>query len=141
MRLIVFDGFKKAEEDYVELIKKYWKTYENEYYELCIEYPCDENHKPIEEADPQKELGFTVIPKDRVIYPNISFTIEKNDDNIHSYVRVFINFVRAVFFEDMKNEQDEWLDAYETVFELNKLIRNLFPGYTILSDEEIASRK
>ena len=28
----------------------------------------------------------------------------------------------------------------ETVFELNKLIRNLFPGYTILSDEEVASR-
>ena len=71
----------------------------------------------------------------------VQITIEKNDDNIHSYVRVFINFVRAVFFEDMKNEQDEWLDAYETVFELNKLIRNLFPGYTILSDEEIASRK
>ena len=107
MRLIVFDGFKKAEEDYVELIKKYWKTYENEYYELCIEYPCDENRKSIEVTNPREELNFIVIPKDRVIYPNISFTIEKNDDNIHSYVRVFINFVRAVFFEDMKNEQDE----------------------------------
>ena len=132
--------FKFKEETYVALVKKYWKTYENDFYELCIEYPCDENNKPIEEANPQKELGFTVIPKDRVIYPNIVFNINKLDDEKGFYVRVFINFVRAVFFEDMKNEQDEWLDAYETVFELNKLIRNLFPGYTILSDEEVASR-
>ena len=65
--------------------------------------------------------------------------MKKIDHADISYVRVYINFVRGVFWEDMKNEEDEWLDAYETVLELNNLIRQLFPGYTILDDEEIAS--
>ena len=52
--------FKYKEEYYVELIKKYWKIYENNYYELCIEYPCDENHQPLEVSNPREELGFIV---------------------------------------------------------------------------------
>ena len=131
--------FRYKDEYYVELVKEYWKNYENDFYELCITYPYDENHKPIEVSNPREELGFTVIPKDREIYPNITFSVKKIDHADISYVRVYINFVRGVFWEDMKNDEDEWLDAYETVLELNNLIRQLFPGYTILDDEEIAS--
>lgn len=132
--------FKFKEETYVALVKEYWKIYENDFYKVIVDYPYDENKKPLNVFEPEKNLHFSVIPKKKGVYPNISFTMKKADQDDCSYVRVFINFERSVAFRDMKNEEDEWLDAYNTVFELDKLVRKLCPGYKILNDEEIASR-
>ena len=131
--------FKYKKEGYVALVKEYWKIYENDYYELCIEYPFDENYKPLDVINPEKDLRFTVLPKKKGIYPNIRFMIRKTGSNDSAYVRVFIIFERSVAFRDMKNEEDEWLDAYETVLELDKLVKRLYPGYQILDDDFNAS--
>ena len=131
--------FKYKEEYYMSLINEYWKVYENDFYKVITIYPFDENHQPLYIFNLEKYPRFIAIPKDMLINPNIMFTLRDMNSTDHSLVRVFINFERSVAFSEMKDEQDEWLDAYETVFELDNLIRKLYPGHKILNDDEVAS--
>ena len=131
--------FKYKEEYYIPLIDEYWKIYENDFYKVVIIYPLDQNHRPLYIFNSEKYPRFIAIPKDILINPNIMFTIRDAKSTDHSLVRVFVNFERSVAFHEMKDEKDEWLDAYETVFELDRLIRRLYIGHKILNDEEVAA--
>lgn len=134
--------FKKFEERYgrIRNWEKYFVRYKNDDYMLSIAYPVDKNKKPIPPKDPTErlEVNPVLIPL-REDMPDIVIDIKKEHSTPKDYI---------VMTDDARNKYEmlcfckpetaalpTWKRAYAAIKDIDRLIREMYPGYCIMDKE------
>ena len=134
--------FVKYEECYGNIRKweRWFVRYKNDDYMLSFDYPVDKNKNMIPPKDPTERLEVNpVLVPLREEMPDIVVDIKKErswpkdylviaDDNLGLYEML-------CFCKPEIGKIPTWRRAYQSIKQVDKIFRELFPGYCLIDDE------